>query len=180
MALELLCACRALEHRRPLTAGLGSERLYGAVRRLIPAPELRPDTSTGASIPQGTWRAGQRYPPQVTETTAVRGVADQLFLQQRPDPFFRAPDHGRAGIDPTLALIVARAPFRVCLGDPPDRPPPESRRPPGAWQAEPAGEPGPPGGQGRGGPSRTARRCSGWTPLAQRSKGRPECMYIRC
>ncbi len=39
VALELLCACRGLEFRRPLTAGSGSERLYGAVRRLVPAPE---------------------------------------------------------------------------------------------------------------------------------------------
>jgi histidine ammonia-lyase len=39
LALELMCACRALEFRRPLTAGQGSERLYGAVRRLVPAPE---------------------------------------------------------------------------------------------------------------------------------------------
>src|SRR4029453_12557236 len=39
VALELLCAARALEFRRPITAGLGSERLYGAVRRLVPAPE---------------------------------------------------------------------------------------------------------------------------------------------
>jgi histidine ammonia-lyase len=39
VGLELMCACRALEFRRPLTAGLGSERLYGAVRRLVPAPE---------------------------------------------------------------------------------------------------------------------------------------------
>jgi histidine ammonia-lyase len=39
VALELLCACRALEHRRPLTAGLGSERVYGAVRRIVPEPE---------------------------------------------------------------------------------------------------------------------------------------------
>jgi histidine ammonia-lyase len=39
VALELLCACRALEFRRPLTAGVGSERLYGAVRRLVPAPD---------------------------------------------------------------------------------------------------------------------------------------------
>ena len=39
VALELMCACRALEFRRPLRAGLGSERLYGAVRRLVPAPE---------------------------------------------------------------------------------------------------------------------------------------------
>src|SRR4029453_14455810 len=39
VALELLCACRALEFRRPLTAGLGSERLYEAVRRLVPSPE---------------------------------------------------------------------------------------------------------------------------------------------
>ena len=39
VALELLCGCRALEFRRPLTAGRGSERLYAAVRRLVPAPE---------------------------------------------------------------------------------------------------------------------------------------------
>jgi histidine ammonia-lyase len=39
VALELLCACRALEFRRPLTGGPGSERLYGTVRRLAPAPE---------------------------------------------------------------------------------------------------------------------------------------------
>ncbi len=39
VALELLCACRALEFRRPLTAGAGSERLYGAVRRLVAAPD---------------------------------------------------------------------------------------------------------------------------------------------
>ena len=39
VALELLCACRALEFRRPLAAGSGSERLYGAIRRLVPAPE---------------------------------------------------------------------------------------------------------------------------------------------
>jgi histidine ammonia-lyase len=39
VALELLCACRALDLRRPLGAGLGSERIYGAVRRLVPAPD---------------------------------------------------------------------------------------------------------------------------------------------
>ena len=39
VALELLCACRALEFRRPLRAGQGSERLYEAVRRLAPSPE---------------------------------------------------------------------------------------------------------------------------------------------
>jgi histidine ammonia-lyase len=39
VALELLCACRALEFRRPLGAGEGSERLYGAVRRVAPAPD---------------------------------------------------------------------------------------------------------------------------------------------
>ena len=39
VALELLCACRALDLRRPLGAGLGSERIYAAVRRLVPAPE---------------------------------------------------------------------------------------------------------------------------------------------
>jgi histidine ammonia-lyase len=39
VALELLCACRGLEFRRPLIAGAGSERLYGAVRRMVPAPD---------------------------------------------------------------------------------------------------------------------------------------------
>jgi histidine ammonia-lyase len=39
IAMELLCGCRALELRRPLTAGSGSERVYGAVRRLVPALE---------------------------------------------------------------------------------------------------------------------------------------------
>jgi histidine ammonia-lyase len=39
VALELLCACRGLEFRRPLRAGLGTERLYGAIRRIAPAPE---------------------------------------------------------------------------------------------------------------------------------------------
>jgi histidine ammonia-lyase len=39
VALELLCACRALEFRRPLQAGEGSERLYGAVRRIVSAPD---------------------------------------------------------------------------------------------------------------------------------------------
>jgi len=39
VALELMCAARALEFRRPLRAGLGSERLYGLVRRVVPEPE---------------------------------------------------------------------------------------------------------------------------------------------
>ena len=39
VALELLCACRALEFRRPLTGGSGSERLYATIRRIVPAPE---------------------------------------------------------------------------------------------------------------------------------------------
>jgi histidine ammonia-lyase len=39
IAMELLCDCRALEFRRPLRAGQGNERLYGAVRRISPAPE---------------------------------------------------------------------------------------------------------------------------------------------
>ena len=39
VALELLCGCRALEFRRPLTAGRGSERLYGAIRRIAGTPE---------------------------------------------------------------------------------------------------------------------------------------------
>ncbi len=39
VALELLCACRALELRRPLTAGPASERVYDAVRQVAPAVE---------------------------------------------------------------------------------------------------------------------------------------------
>ncbi len=39
VALELLCGCRALELRRPLKAGEGTEMLYGAVRRIVGAPE---------------------------------------------------------------------------------------------------------------------------------------------
>ena len=39
VAMELLCGCRALELRRPLKAGEGSEMLYGAVRRIVPSPE---------------------------------------------------------------------------------------------------------------------------------------------
>lgn len=51
VALELLCACRALEFRRPLTAGEGCERLYGAIRRRVPAPDGdRPLTDACESI----------------------------------------------------------------------------------------------------------------------------------
>ncbi len=39
VAMELLCACRALEFRRPITAGEGSEMLYGAIRRVAGTPE---------------------------------------------------------------------------------------------------------------------------------------------
>ncbi len=39
LGMELLCGCRALELRRPLTAGHGCEMLYGAIRRIVPAPE---------------------------------------------------------------------------------------------------------------------------------------------
>ena len=39
VALELMCGCRALEFRRPLHGGEGTEMLYGAVRRVVAAPE---------------------------------------------------------------------------------------------------------------------------------------------
>jgi histidine ammonia-lyase len=39
VALELICACRALEFRRPLAAGAGSERLFAWVRRRVASPE---------------------------------------------------------------------------------------------------------------------------------------------
>jgi histidine ammonia-lyase len=47
VALEWLCAARALELRRPLTAGAGSERLHRAVRARVPAP--RGDASLSAA-----------------------------------------------------------------------------------------------------------------------------------
>jgi len=39
VALELLCGSRALELRRPLKGGEGTEMLYGAIRRVVGAPE---------------------------------------------------------------------------------------------------------------------------------------------
>jgi histidine ammonia-lyase len=39
VALELLCGCRALEFRRPMSAGVGTERLYAAIRRIVPPPD---------------------------------------------------------------------------------------------------------------------------------------------
>ncbi len=39
VSFELLCGCRALEYRRPLKAGEGTEMLYGAVRRVVSVPE---------------------------------------------------------------------------------------------------------------------------------------------
>ena len=54
VALELLCACRALEFRRPLTAGAGSERLYAAMRRRVPTPEG--DRPFSGDVRDG-WRA---------------------------------------------------------------------------------------------------------------------------
>jgi histidine ammonia-lyase len=51
VAMELLCGCRALEFRRPLTGGVGSERLYGTIRRIAPAPEGdRPLTEACESV----------------------------------------------------------------------------------------------------------------------------------
>ncbi len=38
VAFELLCGCRALDLRRPLTAGRATERLFETVRALAPAP----------------------------------------------------------------------------------------------------------------------------------------------
>jgi len=70
VALELLCACRALEFRRPLTAGRGSEQLYGAIRRLVPAPEGdRPIDTACESV--AAWvlsRAPERLAAEVLES----------------------------------------------------------------------------------------------------------------
>ena len=69
LALELLCAARALEFRRPLRAGLGSERLYGAVRRLVPAPEGdRPLSGIAETLARWVQSAGpERLAQQVVE-----------------------------------------------------------------------------------------------------------------
>jgi histidine ammonia-lyase len=70
VAMELLCACRALEFRRPLTAGPGSERLYAAVRRLVPAPEGdRPlseacETLARWVLSEGPLRLAEEFLPQ--------------------------------------------------------------------------------------------------------------------
>jgi histidine ammonia-lyase len=70
VALELLCATRALEFRRPFTAGEGCERLYGAVRRIVPAPEGdRPIGEPGERLAR--WlltRAPERLAEEVLRT----------------------------------------------------------------------------------------------------------------
>jgi histidine ammonia-lyase len=70
VALELLCACRALEFRRPLQAGSGSERLYGAVRRLVAAPDGDRPIGDGCET-VARWvlsRAPERLAEEVLET----------------------------------------------------------------------------------------------------------------
>jgi histidine ammonia-lyase len=65
IALELLCACRGLEFRRPLTAGQGSERLYQAVRRIAAAPEGdRPLSGPAEAVARWTL---SRAPLRLTE-----------------------------------------------------------------------------------------------------------------
>ncbi|HEY2956242.1 MAG TPA: histidine ammonia-lyase [Candidatus Eisenbacteria bacterium] len=70
VALELLCGCRALEFRRPLTAGAGSERLYGAVRRLVATPDGDRPIADGCETVT-RWvlsRAPERLAEEVLET----------------------------------------------------------------------------------------------------------------
>jgi histidine ammonia-lyase len=50
LAIELLAAAEALEHRRPLKAGVGVERAFAAVRKI--APPLTQDRSLSSDIGQ--------------------------------------------------------------------------------------------------------------------------------
>ena len=65
VALELLCTCRALELRRPLTAGPASERIYDAVRRLAPAPTGDASLSAAAEAVAGWVLSGE--PAQIAK-----------------------------------------------------------------------------------------------------------------
>ena len=48
LAIELLAAAEALEHRRPLKAGVGVERAFAVVRKI--APPLTQDRSLSSDI----------------------------------------------------------------------------------------------------------------------------------
>jgi histidine ammonia-lyase len=48
LAIELLAAAEALEHRRPLKAGIGVERAFAAIRKIAPA--LTQDRSLSSDI----------------------------------------------------------------------------------------------------------------------------------
>jgi histidine ammonia-lyase len=48
LAIELLAAAEALEHRRPLKGGVGVERAFAAVRKI--APPLTQDRSLSDDI----------------------------------------------------------------------------------------------------------------------------------
>ena len=48
LAIELLAAAEALEHRRPLKAGVGVERAFAVVRKI--APRLTQDRSLSSDI----------------------------------------------------------------------------------------------------------------------------------
>ena len=48
LAIELLAGAEALEHRRPLKAGVGVERAFAAVRKI--APSLTQDRSLSGDI----------------------------------------------------------------------------------------------------------------------------------
>ena len=48
LAIELLAAAEALEHRRPLKAGVGVERAFAGVRQI--APPLTQDRSLSSDI----------------------------------------------------------------------------------------------------------------------------------
>ena len=48
LAIELLAGAEALEHRRPLKAGVGVERAFAAVRKI--APSLMQDRSLSGDI----------------------------------------------------------------------------------------------------------------------------------
>ncbi|HEU4425882.1 MAG TPA: aromatic amino acid lyase, partial [Pilimelia sp.] len=88
LALELMCGARALEFRRPLRAGLGSERLYGLVRRLVPEPEGdRPLAQASEALARWVVSAA---PQRLADVTLPAAVGAQLVFDLHAAPMAMA------------------------------------------------------------------------------------------